>query len=293
MRDAAFESLAVGFFDGVHRGHREILRGASAVLTFRNHPLSLLTPASAPRLIMTPEQRIAAIEACGVKTVHMLDFTREVANVPAADFAVFLERQTGLRFPVLRCGFNWRFGKDGAGDADVLRRQGFTVEVVPAVEYKGGCISSSRIRACVERGEIEDTNAMMGRRLEVKGQRSAGKGLGRQLGYPTINLTLQPPAVNPRPTTLDLPLGVYEVELNGQKGVANYGLSPTMGDRSWKAPVLEVHLLAPRPLTSDDLGRQASVQFVRFLRPERKFTSLEELRRQIVRDCAAVTGVLR
>ena len=174
MRNAALQSLAVGFFDGVHLGHQAILKGADAALTFRNHPLSVLAPEKAPRLIMSVEERVAAIKACGVERVEVLDFTRELATMSAEEFVDFLNKRRGRRFSLVRCGENWRFGKGGAGDAEFLRRMGFEVEVVPYAEYKDERISSSRIRAALERGAIEDANAMMGRRFKVQGSKARG-----------------------------------------------------------------------------------------------------------------------
>lgn len=293
MRDAALKgagvstTLAVGFFDGVHLGHQKILRGASSVLTFSNHPLSLLAPERAPRLIMAPEDRVQAIRASGVGDVKLLPFTRELAEMSPAEFVeTFLDG----RFSSVRCGANWRFGKGGAGDADYLRQRGFTVETVPYAEFKGERISSSRIRGCLERAEIEDANAMLGRRYEVRGQRSEGKGLGTKLGFPTINLrpvsTCSPFPVSCSPL---IPRGVYEVEMNGEKGIANYGQAPTTGDQAWTEPVLEVHLLRS-PTSSDHrpVESAAVVEIVRFIRPERKFASLEELKRQIAADRTTV-----
>ena len=277
MRNAALQGLAVGFFDGVHLGHQAILKGASVALTFRNHPLSVLAPERAPRLIMTCEERVAAIKACGVGEVTVLDFTPELANMPAGEFANSFLKRSGDRFPVLRCGANWRFGKDGLGDAAFLRSRGYDVEVVPYAEYRGEPVSSSRIRQCLESGAIGDANAMMGRKFQVQGSRFKGKGLGTAIGYPTVNLKLET-------LNLKLPLGVYEVELDGVKGVANYGFAPTMGDEAWQVPVLEIHFLNSSP--SDFVSKSMTVDFVRFIRPERKFASIDELKRQIAADCA-------
>lgn len=274
-------SLAVGFFDGVHLGHQAILKGADAALTFRNHPLTVLAPERAPRLIMTCEERVAAIRACGVGEVKVLDFTPELAVLPPEDFVSRYLRSSVSRLPSsVRCGANWRFGKGGAGDAAFLRERGFEVEVVPYAEYKGEAISSSRIRACLENGAIEDANAMMGRRFQVSGSRFQGKGEGTKLGYPTVNLVLRLPS----PV---LPLGVYEVEAGGLRGIANYGLAPTMGDKAWEEPVLEIHFLGDPsdPLNPPDSRSSLSVSILRFIRPERKFSSVEELRRQIESDC--------
>ena len=275
-------SLAIGFFDGVHLGHQAILKGADAVLTFRNHPLSVLAPANAPRLIMSCEERVAAIRARGVKDVTVLDFTPELAELSPESFvARYLSSPvSGLLFSV-RCGENWRFGKGGEGNAEWLRARGVDVEVAPYAEYKGERISSSRIRASLEHGEIEDANAMMGRRFKVQGSRFKGKGLGGKIGFPTVNLELST-------LNLQLPLGVYEVEIDGAKGIANYGLAPTMGDRAWTSPVLELHVLGNRTIRAIEQSDNLSVSFVRFIRPERKFESVRDLQRQIAADCATI-----
>ena len=285
MRDAALQSLAVGFFDGVHLGHQAILKGADAALTFRNHPLTVLAPEKAPRLIMSVEERVAAIKACGVKDVTLLDFTRELAEMPAAEFAQewFLAAKGHKGTQRVFCGENWRFGKGGEGNADWLRARGADVTVVPYAEYKGEPISSSRIRTALESGEIEDANAMMGRRFQVSGSRFQGKGLGGRIGYPTVNLQLSTST-----SSLHLPLGVYEVEVEGQKAIANYGLAPTMGGRAWSAPTMEIHFLhcPPPPLSSTSVN----VGLLRFIRKEMKFDSIEDLKRQIAADCAKITA---
>ena len=281
MRDAALQGLAVGFFDGVHLGHQAILKGADAALTFRNHPLTVLAPEKAPRLIMSVEERVAVIKACGVKDVTVLDFTRELAEMPAEEFVASFLKRSGDRFPILRCGANWRFGKGGGGNAEFLRGMGIEVTVVPYAEYKGERVSSSRIRRCLEDGEIEDANAMMGRRFQVSGSRFQGKGLGGRIGYPTVNLKLGT-------LNLKLPLGVYEVEVEGRKAIANYGRAPTMGDMAWSSPVLEVHILHSTPTPSIYASNSTEVEFVRFIRKEMKFDSIEDLKRQIAVDCATI-----
>ena len=289
-------SLAVGFFDGVHLGHHAILKGADAALTFHNHPLTILAPEKAPRLIMTCEERVAAIKACGVKDVTVLEFTRELAEMSAEDFltrhlASFVSRLQSS----VRCGENWRFGAGGAGDAAFLRSHGIAVEVAPYVEYKGERISSSRIRRCLENGEIEDANAMLGRRFQVSGFRFQGKGLGTKLGYPTVNFKVGGTGVSTNQTNLTnrvrLPLGVYVVELEGVCGIANYGYAPTMGPEAWKQPVLEVHVPSSKDpfvqIRSDSLTA-CCISILRFVRPERKFDSVQDLQRQIAADCATI-----
>ena len=283
-------SLAVGFFDGAHLGHQAILKGADAALTFRNHPLTVLAPERAPRLIMSCEERVAAIKACGVGEVTVLDFTPELAAMSPEEFVTrhLMSSVSRLKSSV-RCGANWRFGASGAGDAEFLRKLGFVVEVAPYVEYKGEPISSSRIRGCLERGEIEDANAMLGRTFEVRGLRFEGKGLGRELGYPTVNLRIpeRESCECGESSRIVLRRGVYEVELGGLKGIANYGTAPTMGDKAWRKNVLEVHLLEDSP---DSLDSRSAfvVSFCRFLRPERKFDSIADLKRQIAADCDTI-----
>ena len=284
MRDAALQSLAVGFFDGVHLGHQAILKGADAALTFRNHPLAVLAPEKAPRLIMSVEERVAAIKACGVGEVTVLDFTPELAEMSADEFVMRHLTSSVSRLPSsVRCGANWRFGAGGTGDAAFLRSRGIEVEVVPYAEYKGERISSSRIRRCLENGEIVDANAMLGRKFQVSGSRFQGKGLGGRIGYPTLNLKLET-------LNLNLPMGVYEVEVEGWKAIANYGLAPTMGDRAWASPILEVHLLDNRTIEQSEQSNNPIISFVRFIRPEKKFDSIDDLKRQIAADCATITA---
>ena len=296
MRDAALQGLAVGFFDGVHLGHQAILKGADAALTFRNHPLTVLAPEKAPRLIMSCEERVATIRACGVENVEVLEFTPEFAEMSAEKFACdyLLAAKGRKEAQRILCGENWRFGKGGEGSAEFLRGMGIEVTVAPYAEYKGGRVSSSRIRACLERGEIEDANAMMGRRYQVSGIRFQGKGLGGKIGYPTVNLEISEResdecGESPR---IHLKRGVYEVEVDGVRAIANYGLAPTMGDEAWQTPVLEIHFLddSPDSLNSRDSRSDVSVPILRFIRPERKFDSIDDLKRQIAADCAKITA---
>lgn len=286
MRETGQFRLAVGFFDGVHLGHRQILRGASAALTFENHPLSVLAPERAPRLIMSWNARAKAIMALGVR-VTALEFDADLAARPPE---AFLAQMIGLAEGaplVVRCGANWRFGRGGAGDAGWLRARGVSVEIVPYVDYEGAPVSSSRIRAALSRGEIEAANAMLGRPYAVSGEVVKGKGLGAEIGYPTLNVVPELP--DAKDGRLPIPFGVYAADVGGVKAVANYGFAPTMGARAWKSPVLEVHLLTsagtriPNPHTDP-------VIFRRFIRPERTFSTLEELRTQLAADVRSADG---
>lgn len=269
-------TVAVGFFDGVHLGHRRILDGADRALTFRNHPAEVLAPDRVPPLLMPFDDRAAAIRALGVREVTALDFTPELAATPPEEFAA--KWLAGARR--VRCGENWRFGAGGAGDADFLRSMGIAVEVAPYATCRGERISSTRIRAALASGDVALANEMLGRRWTVAGDVFRGKGLGSSIGFPTVNARL--PAFLPR-----LPLGVYEVEALGARAVANWGVAPTMGDRAWATPVLEIHFVDAPPDDLDASPRLA-VSFLRFLRPERRFASVDELRSQLAADCGAI-----
>ena len=141
-------------------GHQAILKGAEAALTFRNHPLAVLSPDRAPRLLMDAEERLAAIRSCGVGEVVALNFTPEFARLSPEEFLAMagISKETKIR-----CGANWRFGRGGAADATWLRAHGYSVEVVPAVEYCGEAVSSTRIRAALERGDLQRAQEMLGR----------------------------------------------------------------------------------------------------------------------------------
>lgn len=297
--------LAVGFFDGVHLGHRRILEGADAALTFSNHPLSVIAPERTPSLIMPLSERLSAIfsilsqkgsDPVSQKGSGPIMPATSMGSGPMADFQVaraieFTPRIKDLsprafiemlkaEYPDIkgiRCGPNWRFGANGEGDAAYARGLGLTVEEVPFVLYKGEAVSSTRIRKALSEGDVAEAGEMLGRAWEMSGKVFSGKGEGRRLGFPTLN-------VRPFEKTLPLRNGVYAVDTEWGRAVANWGNAPTLGENAWKERVLEVHLLnMPEIVSVPDTLR---VSFVRFLRPERKFPSLDDLVRQIAEDCS-------
>lgn len=229
---------------------------------------------------MTFEARVAAIRACGVREVVALDFTRELAALSPEDFAAHYlgTAGTGLR-PQIRCGANWTFGKGGVGNADWLRARGFAVTTVPYAIFAGAPISSSRIRTALEAGEIGAANAMLGHPFRIFGEVERGKGLGRAFGFPTVNL-------RPVGLSLALPRGVYVVSVAGVRGIANYGLAPSLGNRRWLTSMLEVHF--PGCDAASIPAAPFAVDVLRFVRRERTFASLDALRAQIARDCQAL-----
>lgn len=284
MRDAAVESVAVGFFDGVHIGHRAILSRAKRVFTFRNHPLSILKPSKAPNLIMTPEAKLKAIYDCGVEEVEMVDFTSEIAAMAPEDFAErFLARSLPAK-PLIISGENWRFGAGGRGDHELLRSMGYCVSVEPYAMYDGKVVSSSRIRRSLAAGEIDLANAMLGRQYSISGKTFRGKRVGSLIGFPTVNVRLPEGGFTP------LQFGVYEVSVSSVRAIANVGVAPTLGEKSWNEPVLEVHFpgLSEEEIPCSNEDGEVEVSFARFIRPECKFASIEELKRRIAADCASI-----
>lgn len=288
--------VAIGMFDGVHRGHAVILRDAvtrarasgrpSVVLTFDRHPLASLAPHIAPHCLMTGGQRLTALAACGVDEAVVVRFTRAFSLIPPADFVrKVLVRRMGASHVTV--GYDFRFGRGGRGNAALLRemgaRLGFGVTVVPPVLEKGEPISSTRIRRLVSMGRVGTATRLLGRPFSVAGRVVRGRGLGRKLGFPTINV---------RPANeLIPPPGVYTARFGprGLPAVVNLGFRPTVEYRP-RPPLLEVHLLGrvPRPIPAcPETG------LLGFMRPELKFRSINALRARIAADVAAARAAFR
>lgn len=234
---------------------------------------------------MDPAAKAAAIRACGVSDVEMVEFTSETAAMAPEEFAERFLARPGCARPKIVCGGNWRFGAGGRGDPSLLCAMGFDVEVVPYLVHDGLPVSSSRIRACLMAGDVAAANAMLGRVHSLVGEVFRGKGMGSRIGFPTVNVRLGAEC------SASLARGVYEVQAWGLTAVANLGVAPTLDERAWDEPVLEMHFpgLAARDLSAvPGDGGAVEVSFVRFIRPERKFGSVEELVRRIAADCALV-----
>lgn len=284
--------LAIGMFDGVHLGHRAVIeaavqsarscRGIAAVLTFWPHPSRLLRPTEPVSLLMGPDEKVAALGALGIDAVIVQPFDADYASIEAEAFLQHLRK----RLPQLACvyvGENWRFGRGRRGDIRLLiaeaRRLGLNVVSAERINRNGEPISSTRIRACLQAGEIEEVNRMLGRAYTATGVVVPGKQLGRTIGFPTLNLDWQP--------ELQPCFGVYAVrarrpgENEAVEGVANFGLRPTV-EAGGVAPKIEVHLLADGGRFGP--GDRLEVELLAFLRPEMKFARLEALTTQIARD---------
>ena len=285
--------ISIGVFDGVHLGHQQILadniklaseRGArSSVVTFASHPKELLL-GHAPRTLTTLEHRLELFQRAGIEHALVLDFDEETRATTAEDFiSEILLRGMGATSFVL--GFDSKFGRDRTGTPELLRELGHEVHVSEKVVVSGRAVSSSAIREAVELGDLAGAEAMLGRRVSVFGEVVGGKGLGRQLGFPTANLDLH--------HELSPPTGVYACrvrcidpgEPNADQGlhdaVANIGYRPTVDEVPPEKPQIEALLL---DFEGDLYGLFLELEFVAHLREERRFEDLAALGAQIALD---------
>lgn len=291
--------LAIGMFDGVHLGHRAVIDtvvenahradGVSAVLSFTPHPSRLLRPESPTLMINPPAVQARLLHEAGVDLLIRLPFTREFSQTDADAFLPWLKASLpGLQS--IAVGANFRFGRRRTGDLSQLLDQarGMNIAVFAAdrLQHNGEAISSTRIREALQAGRIAEANAMLGHNYFAEGEVIPSRGLGRKIGFPTLNLRWDPEC-RPR-------FGVYSCRARAtdtgtaafQPAVANYGVRPTVEET--QAPLLEVHLLEPTTLSTGDRVR---VEWLHFLRPERRFDSVEELRAQIAEDVTQARGM--
>jgi len=290
--------LAVGMFDGVHLGHRKVIEsavqaalengGLAGALTFWPHPSRLFRPDQPTRMILTEEQRRRQLSKLPIDFAVQQPFVEAFARIEAEDFLPYLKSKLpGLLS--IHVGENWRFGRGRRGDAQALLRfaseQGMRAVVCPSVSVDGERVSSTRIREALETGDVELANRLLGHAYYSLGTAVEGKRLGRTLGFPTLNLPFEGDLAPAR--------GVYvaKARRDGEAGdflpgVANFGMRPTVDGRS--GLLLEVHLLGER--CPFDRGDRLEVAWLRFLRPERKFGSVEALRDAIAADVERARG---
>lgn len=281
--------LAAGFFDGIHLGHRKVIDrtiaaareagGEAWILSFNTHPMSVLSPADAPKLLTSMEHKLRVLRRLDLEGCILLPFTRRLADMDPAEFVMELAGSCPTLEMVV-VGRNWRFGRRGAGDARLLRRLGrdlgFATTVVAPVVRDGEPVSSTRIRSLIARGRLDQAARMLGRPVGIFGAVYRDRQLGRKLGFPTANLDSQ--------SELLPPGGVYAVHaLVGNRlfdGVLNLGTRPTFGRASTKLSA-ELHLL---DVNMKLYGRKIEVFFAKRLRKERTFSSHEQLMATIARD---------
>lgn len=282
--------LAIGVFDGVHLGHKAVVEsavfsgrrnGVSGVLTFDPHPSQLFRPENPTRLIMPIEAKVTMLHRIGVDCVICKRFDREFAAISAGEFLNYLKGN----LPTLKSiyvGENFRFGRKRFGDVAMLieagRELGLGVFSAERIKHNGEPISSTRIRGELCEGRVAEANILLGYNYTSSGAIVRGAKLGRTIGFPTLNLPWEPECL-PR-------FGVYLVQYreigssSWLPAVANYGMKPTVND-GCRVPGLEVHSFEP---TSLGPGQRIDVEWLRFIRPEQKFSSMDALRAQISND---------
>jgi riboflavin kinase/FMN adenylyltransferase len=284
--------LAIGVFDGVHLGHRAVIEralddackinGTAAVVTFDPHPSRILRPESAPRLLTSTLHKTRLIAQLGVPALVVQKFDAAFASLSPEDFIRRLAASSD-RLREICVGHQWSFGKDRRGNLGLLAQLGdqlaFEEVGVPAVRVEQKIVSSTEIRAAVESGNLAAARKMLGREYTILGTVVEGDHLGRTIGFPTANLAAHNEQFPPN--------GVYAVEALiddvRRRGVANVGVRPTIHSEGGNR-ILELHLF---DFDGDLYGQELEVSFGEYLRPEKKFANVDELRARIALDIIA------
>lgn len=280
--------LTLGVFDGLHLGHQAIMKtvvdrasGSEAVptvITFDPHPRAVLHPESAPPMLQTLDQRLANFNVLGIEQAIVIRFTKEFADQEAEEFLREIVHER-LQAKEIYLGHGFAFGKGRRGDIELLRKMsgelGFTADEVPEVRLRGIRISSSRIRQLLKDGQVNLARRMLGRPYGIEGVIIRGHRRGHTIGFPTANL---------KPENRVVPkFGVYAtatlIEGVWKKGVTNIGIRPTFESES--EPSIETHIF---DFEGDLYGSVLRVRFLHRIRPEKKFSGIEDLRDQIARD---------
>jgi riboflavin kinase/FMN adenylyltransferase len=285
-------ALTIGNFDGVHLGHRAMIARLAdaarplglpvAVMTFEPQPQEFFAPDQAPARLTTLREKLELLRDCGVDRTYVFRFGFAFAQLTADQFISRILRD-GLGVKRLLVGDDFRFGARRAGDISLLKQvapqSGFEVDAMPSVVVAGARVSSTAIRACLDAGDLDGAQHLLGRRYSIAGRVVRGDQLGAKLGYPTANIQLQ---------RLRAPLaGIYVVEATGLAaealpGVASLGVRPTVKERG--RPTLEVHLF---DFNGRIYGRRIGVRFLEKLRDEQKFADIDSLVAQMDLDAAA------
>ena len=281
--------LAIGVFDGVHLGHQAVIstsaqharaaNGTPVVLTFDPHPEKILRPDKAPHLLTATQHKIALIRALGVQHLLIIPFDKQFAATEPEHFVTQLvQHSTPLR--EICVGHEWSFGRNRRGNLQLLKNLGaefdFDVVGIPPVSVSGEIVSSTTIRRAIEAGDLKKAATMLGREYTILGTIVHGDDVGKKIGFPTANLSAHSEQFPPN--------GVYFAEATLDSvihpGVVNLGCRPTMSSGG-SDRILEVYLL---DFDRDIYGKELELRFVRYLRPEKKFESVDARVRQIERD---------
>jgi riboflavin kinase / FMN adenylyltransferase len=264
--------VAMGFFDGVHVGHRQVIDRADTVLTFDPHPSRVIRPEAAPKLIMPFDIKRDVIEGLGVEELVVIPFDRAFSEIEAEEFCqgVLVDRLGAARVSV---GENFRFGKRAKGDPKMLAaRSEFETRVVPLVEVDGETVSSTRVRALVAAGDVEGAMRCLAAPFLLEGEVVVGDQRGRELGFPTANLVPSDEYVVPGH-------GVYAAFADGVPAAVNVGVRPTF--ETGRGLLVEAYLIDH---DADLYGRNLRIAFIARLRGEKRFDGAEELVAQMRRD---------
>lgn len=275
--------LTIGSYDGIHIGHQRVItsmiatarsnHGYSVVLTFSNHPLTVINPRRGPKLILTSEEKIQRLSDLGVDAIIDLPFTKELAEVSALHFAGLIKKYLAPR--EIFVGPDCAFGKNGEGNPELLRQVGFNVAIFPAVQFDGHAVSSTAIRNMIAQGKMNRVSQMLGRAYTLSGIVVDGLKRGRGLGYPTINVDFSANKVEPA-------FGVYvaKVNIGGTlyAGVANFGMSPTIDVNKLR---LEVFIFDFDKMI---YGEYVEVLLLKMIRTEAVFDSIADLKAQMRED---------
>jgi riboflavin kinase/FMN adenylyltransferase len=278
-------ALTIGSFDGVHLGHLDVIKhviasakaldAQPALLTFEPHPRCVLDPANCPQTITTLQERLALIEAAGIEHAIVLRFDRELASLSPQEFVDRLATVMEPRSWVI--GYDFAFGRGRTGSASWLREHGHHVEVVPPFKVDGHDLHSSEVRRLITTGELEHANRLLGREYSMAGPVEAGERVGRQLGFPTANIGVEPNKLIPA-------LGAYAGRARAPEGdfvaALSVGYRPTFGGTQLR---VEAFLL---DFEGDLYQKRLELRFVRYLHPDIKFPTTDDLVRQLQQDVA-------
>jgi riboflavin kinase/FMN adenylyltransferase len=265
-------SVAVGTFDGVHLGHREVIRGSQTVLTFDPHPVSVVAPQHTPKLLTTLERKAELIASLGVEELIVIPFDAEFAARSAQDFidGVLVGALGATRVAI---GENFRFGHKAQGDSKLLAADGrFRTVVHPLLEVDGEIVSSSHIRGLVLAGEVGEANALLGSPFQLQGEVVHGDERGRELGFPTANLVPDEALACPGH-------GVYACLADDRPAAVSIGVRPTF--KTGRGELIEAYLL---DFDGDLYGTGLRIEFLERLRGERRFPTSEALISQMHKD---------
>ncbi len=264
--------VAVGSFDGVHLGHREVIRGSDSVLTFDPHPTAIVAPQHTPKLLTSLEVKAELVAALGVQELILIPFDADFAKRSAQEFIDdVLVGALGATY--VSVGENFRFGNRAKGDPQMLAEdERFSTRVAPLLEVEGEIVSSSHIRGLVLAGEVEQATHFLGAPFQMRGEVVHGDERGRELGFPTANLIPDDALVCPGH-------GVYACLADGRPAAVNIGVRPTFD--TGRGELVEAYIL---DFEGDLYGKQLRLDFLSRLRGERRFTTAEALVEQMHRD---------